>query len=179
VAGAARQRPNRDLCGRLVSKEWQPARTATPVEVVGLKKGLISHPVTPMGWHCYCVPFIVRLKEGKLCSHSSRARQGRTFSEPRLWLHPRNIQAPPPALAPPQEHSDSSPRLWPLFKNTQAPPPSFGSTPEHPGSCPKLWPHPRNTQAPPPGSGSPSGAPRLLPLGSQAWHHQSSWRPET
>ena len=166
MAGAARQRPNRDLCGRLVSEEWQPAHTATPVEVAGLQKGLISHPVTPTGWHCYCVPFIVRLKEGKLCCHSSRARQGRTFSEPRLWLHPRNIQAPPPALAPPQEHPGSSPKFWLHPRNTQAPPPSSGPTP-------------RDTQAPPPSSGSTSGAPRLLPLGSQAWHHQSSWRPET
>lgn len=29
VAGAAGQRPDRDLCGRLVRKEWQPAPSVT------------------------------------------------------------------------------------------------------------------------------------------------------
>ena len=166
MAGVARQRPDRDLCGRLVSEEWQPARTRTLVEAAVLQKGLISHPVTPTGWHCYCVPFTVRLKEGKLYSQSSRAREGPTFGEPRLCLHPRNVQAPPPI-------SGSTPGTPRLLPQALAPPH------EHHGSSPNFWLHPRNTQAPPPGSGSTSGAPRLLPLGSQAWHHQSSWWPET
>lgn len=37
VAGAARQLPNRDLCGRLVSGE-------PPVVAAVLQKGVISHP---------------------------------------------------------------------------------------------------------------------------------------
>lgn len=96
VAGAARQLPDRDLCGRLVSGE-------PPVVAAVLQKGVISHPHRPHGWHCYCAPFIVRLTEGKRCSHSSRAREGRNFGEPRTprSLHP---QAPPQGCGSSPEH---------------------------------------------------------------------------